>query len=200
MNALVIPDVADPIALFHAWFEEAVESEPDVPDAMSLATVGANNRPSVRMVLLKGHGERGFVFYTNAQSRKGEEIDVNPFAALCFHWKSLGRQVRIEGKLTKVSDAESDAYWNSRPRGSQIAAWASDQSRELESMAVLQARVAEGEKRFADKPVPRPPHWLGYRLAPDVIEFWQNLPNRLHERLVFRREDDDGWQAERLYP
>jgi len=199
MNALTIPNVADPIALFRAWFEEAIASEPDVPDAMSLATVGAGNRPSVRMVLLKGYSDNGFVFYTNAESRKGDEIAANPFAALCFHWKSLGRQVRLEGKLTKVSDAESDAYWNSRPRGSQIAAWASEQSRVLDSRTTLQARVAEGEKRFAGKPVPRPAHWLGYSLAPDMIEFWQNVPNRLHERLVFRR-DGGAWRAEHLYP
>jgi pyridoxamine 5'-phosphate oxidase len=199
MNALSIPNVADPIALFDAWLKEATGSEPDVPDAMSLATVGPGNRPSLRMVLLKGFTDGGFVFYTNAESRKGEEIAANPFAALCFHWKSLGRQVRIEGVLTKVSDADSDAYWNSRPRGSQIAAWASDQSRVLDARATLQARVAEGEKRFAGKPVPRPPHWLGYSLAPEAIEFWQNVPNRLHERLVFRRAGG-AWQAERLYP
>jgi pyridoxamine 5'-phosphate oxidase len=199
MNALTIPNVADPIALFRAWFEDATASEPDVPDAMSLATVGPDNRPSVRMVLLKGYNERGFVFYTNAESRKGDEIAANPCAALCFHWKSRGRQVRIEGHLTQVSAAESDAYWNSRPRASQIAAWASDQSRVLDAPATLHARVADADKRFAGKPVPRPPHWLGFRLAPDAIEFWQNVPDRLHDRLVFRR-NGSAWQAERLYP
>jgi pyridoxamine 5'-phosphate oxidase len=199
MNASPIPNVADPIALFRAWFDEATASEPDVPDAMCLATVGADNRPSARMVLLKGYSDRGFVFYTNAESRKGDDIAANPFAALCFHWKSRGRQVRLEGGLSRVPAADSDAYWNSRPRGSQLAAWASDQSRVLDAPATLQARVAEAETRFAGKPVPRPAHWLGFSLAPDTIEFWQNVPNRLHDRLVFRR-DGDAWRTERLYP
>jgi pyridoxamine 5'-phosphate oxidase len=199
MNALTIPNVADPIALFGQWFEDARASEPDVPDAMSLATVGPGQRPSVRMVLLKAYSDAGFVFYTNDESRKAGEIAANPFAALCFHWKSLGRQVRIEGVLGKVTTAEADAYWNSRPRASQIAAWASDQSRVLDSRATLQARVAAAEQRFAGVAVPRPIHWLGYSLTPDAIEFWQNVPNRLHERLVFRM-DGQSWRSERLYP
>ena len=194
-----IPDTADPIALFRDWLKDAEAAEPDVPNAMCVATVGPGHRPSARMVLLKDLGVQGFVFYTNTESRKGLEIAHNPFAAATFHWKSLGRQVRIEGRLSLVSPAEADAYWNSRPRGSQIAAWASDQSRPLDARATLERRVSEAEARFKGAAVPRPPHWLGYALDPDMIEFWLNVANRLHDRLAFTRESR-GWRAERLHP
>lgn len=194
-----IPDTADPIGLFGDWLKEAEAAEPDVPNAMCLATVGAHGRPSTRMVLLKDVGAKGFVFYTNTESKKGLEIAHNPFASICFHWKTLGRQVRVEGRLSMVSAGEADAYWSSRPRASQIAAWASDQSRPLDTRATLEARVTEGEARFAGGPVPRPPHWLGYALDPELIEFWLNVANRLHDRLQFTREGL-GWRRERLYP
>jgi pyridoxamine 5'-phosphate oxidase len=194
-----IPDSSDPIGLFRDWLKEAEASEPDVPNAMCVATVSAQGKPSTRMVLLKDVGATGFVFYTNTESRKGQEIAHNPFASICFHWKTLGRQVRVEGRLSLVSAAEADAYWATRPRGSQIAAWASDQSRPLDARATLENRVTEGEARFAGVPVPRPPHWLGYALDPETIEFWLNVANRLHDRLVFTRQSR-GWRQERLYP
>ena len=200
MNSLSrIPDMETPEPLFQSWLNEAIAAEPDVPDAMSLATVSADGQPSVRMVLLKGFDARGFVFYTNSHSRKGHDIAANPKGALCFHWKSLGRQVRAEGVLSFVSDAESDAYWVSRPRGSQIAAWASDQSEAIAPGQTLEMRVATIAQRFAGQSVPRPPHWKGYRLAPQRIEFWLNVANRLHDRLVFKCVGE-GWRTERLYP
>ncbi len=194
-----IPDTADPLGLFRDWLTEAEAAEPDVPNAMCLATVGAHGRPSARMVLLKDVAADGFVFYTNTESKKGLEIAHNPFASICFHWKTLGRQVRVEGRLSMVSAREADAYWSSRPRASQIAAWASDQSRALDARGTLEARVKDAEARFAAGPVPRPPHWLGYALDPALIEFWLNVANRLHDRLQFTRESR-GWRAERLYP
>lgn len=194
-----IPDGADPIALFRTWFDEAEAREPDLHNAMSLATATPDGRPSVRLVLLKDFSSQGFVFYTNTESRKGREIAANPAAAVCFHWKSLRRQVRIEGDLVPVTAAEADAYWTTRPRESQLAAWASAQSRPLPSRAVLQTRVAEYEARFAGEPVPRPDQWTGYSLVPQIVEFWHDVRNRLHDRLVFRRIPD-GWQTERLYP
>jgi pyridoxamine 5'-phosphate oxidase len=194
-----VPETADPLELFRLWLQEAEATEPDVPNAMCLSTVGPGNRPSSRMVLLKDLSAKGLVFYTNTESRKGIEIAQNPFAAACFHWKTLGRQVRIEGRLSLVSAADADAYWNSRPRGSQIAAWASDQSRPLDARATLETRVAEAEARFAGAPVPRPAHWLGYALDPDRIEFWLNVLNRLHDRLAFSRVSR-GWRSERLHP
>jgi pyridoxamine 5'-phosphate oxidase len=195
----VIPETADPIALFRQWFDEARATEPDVPDAMSLATVGPGGKPSVRMVLLKDVSERGFVFYTNTESRKGDEIAANPNAAVCFHWKSLGRQVRIEGVLMPVSAAEADAYWQTRPRQSQVAGWASAQSRQLPDRATLEARVEEFDAKFTGQPVPRPERWSGYCLAPQTIEFWHDVRNRLHDRLVFER-GDSAWKTFRLYP
>lgn len=202
MDALpqpLIPDLADPYELFRLWFAEAEAAEPGLTEAMTLATATADGKPSARMVLLKEASPAGFVFYTNADSRKGQEIAGNPAAALLFHWKSLNRQVRIEGSLARVSDAEADAYWNSRPRASQIAAWASDQSRTLANRAVLQARVQAFDAKYAGQAVPRPAQWTGFRVAPAAIEFWQDVRDRLHERLVFHRQGS-AWRTERLYP
>jgi pyridoxamine 5'-phosphate oxidase len=189
----------DPFALFDSWFAEARESELNDSNAMALATADAAGRPSVRMVLLKGHGPDGFVFYTNRESRKAGEIAANPHAALLFHWKSLRRQIRIEGALTLATDAESDAYFASRGRDSQLGAWASDQSRPLADRATFEARFEEVRARYEGGEVPRPPHWGGYRLTPDHIEFWQDRAHRLHERRVFDRKPD-GWTEGLLYP
>jgi pyridoxamine 5'-phosphate oxidase len=189
----------DPFALFDSWFAEARASEPNDPNAMALATADAAGRPSVRMVLLKGHGPDGFVFYTNRESRKAGEIAANPNAALLFHWKSLRRQIRIEGALSLATDAESDAYFASRSRDSQLGAWASDQSRLLADRATFEARFEEVKARFEGQNVPRPPHWGGYRLTPDHIEFWQDRAHRLHERRVFDLTDN-GWTKGLLYP
>jgi pyridoxamine 5'-phosphate oxidase len=195
----LIPDASDPFGLFGHWFDDAKAKEPDLAEAMSLATATPDGKPSLRMVLLKDVSPQGFTFYTNAESRKGDEIAANPQAAVCFHWKSLGRQVRIEGALEPVTVAEADAYWATRPRQSQVAGWASEQSRVLPSRELLQTRVAEFDTRFADKPVPRPVQWTGFRLIPQTIEFWHDVRNRLHDRLVFHRQDA-GWRTERLYP
>ena len=189
----------NPFALFDAWMTEARQSEPNDSNAMALATADAEGRPSVRMVLLKGHGPAGFVFYTNQESRKAGELAENAHAALLFHWKSLRRQVRIEGPVSRVSDAESDAYFASRHRDSQLGAWASEQSRPLDSRDTFEARFAEMKARFDGKEVPRPPHWGGYRVTPERIEFWQDRAHRLHERRVFTPEGD-GWREGLLYP
>jgi len=189
----------DPFALFDNWFAEAWTSEPNDPDAMALATVNADGRPSSRMVLLKGHGPDGFVFYTNLDSRKGNELAANPVAALLFHWKSLRRQVRIEGAVSAVSDGEADSYFASRGRDSRIGAWASDQSRPLESRDLFEARFDEVRDRFEGEDVPRLPRWSGYRVTPERIEFWQDRAHRLHERRLFIRDGDD-WDEGLLYP
>ncbi|API57925.1 pyridoxamine 5'-phosphate oxidase [Tardibacter chloracetimidivorans] len=189
----------NPHALFEQWYAEAKASEPNDPSAMALATADAEGRPSVRMVLLKGHDDRGFVFYTNYQSRKGAELAANPQAALGFHWKSLRRQVRIEGRIECVSTEEADAYFASRARDSQLSAWASDQSRPLASRALFESRFEEQRQRFEGQLVPRPPHWSGYRVVPDVIEFWSDRAHRLHERRLFSRTAG-GWTEGLLYP
>jgi pyridoxamine 5'-phosphate oxidase len=189
----------DPIARFRGWLAEAETSEPNDPNAVALATADAAGHPSVRMVLLKGLSDAGFVFYTNQQSRKGGELAANPHAALLFHWKSLRRQVRVEGPVEPVSDAEADAYFASRGRSSQLGAWASDQSRPLADRATLEGKLEEVKARFGDGPVPRPPHWSGYRVVPQRIEFWSDGNARLHHREVFER-DGDGWTMSLLNP
>ena len=189
----------DPFQLFDEWFALARESEPNDANAMALATAGGDRQPHVRMVLLKGHGPDGFVFYTNEQSAKGDQLAQNARAALLFHWKSLRRQVRIEGPIERVSDAEADAYFATRSRDSQLGAWASDQSRALESRAHFEARYEEMKHRFEGRDVPRPPHWGGYRLVPRRIEFWTDRPHRLHERRLFTPLDG-GWSEGLLYP
>lgn len=189
----------DPLSLFHTWMVEAEASEPNDPNAMALATVDAQGRPSLRMVLLKGADEAGFVFFTNLESRKGEELAANPFAALCFHWKSLRRQIRVEGRTQAVSDSEADAYFASRARTSQIGAWASSQSRPLNGRFELEKRVAEFTAKFGLGKVPRPPHWSGFRLVPDRMEFWQDRQFRLHDRFVYTREDE-AWKLQHLFP
>ena len=189
----------DPIALFAEWMAKAEASEPNEPTAMALATATAEGIPSVRIVLMRGYDERGFVFYTNTQSRKGDEIGANANAALCLHWKSLGRQVRIEGPITPVEAHEADAYFASRARGSQIGAWASEQSRPMATRLALEKRVAKFAGKFGLGKVPRPEHWSGYRVTPRHIEFWREARFRLHERIVYHR-GEDGWTSQRLFP
>jgi pyridoxamine 5'-phosphate oxidase len=189
----------DPFALFDEWFAEAQASEVNDPNAMALATTGADGQPSVRMVLLKGHSSDGFVFYTNLESRKAAQFGENGQVALLFHWKSLRRQIRIEGPTSPVSDAVADAYFATRGRDSQLGAWASEQSRPLDSRATFEARFAEVEARFAGQTVPRPPHWSGTLVTPARIEFWQDREHRLHERRLFTRSGD-GWTEGLLYP
>jgi len=189
----------DPFQLFDEWFAEARANEPNDAEAMALATADASGRPSVRMVLLKGHGPEGFVFYTNEQSAKGGQLGENPRAALLFHWKSLRRQVRIEGPTERVADEEANAYFASRGRDSQLGAWASDQSRPLDSRETFEQRFEDMQTRYDGQDVPRPPHWGGYRVIPERIEFWTDRPHRLHERCLFVREGSD-WSEGLLYP
>jgi pyridoxamine 5'-phosphate oxidase len=198
-DAAPLPDDADPIALFATWFEEAKAAEINDPNAMALATSDEAGLPDVRMVLLKDFSADGFTFYTNLQSAKGQELSANPQAALLFHWKSLRRQVRVRGPVIQVSDAEADAYFATRARGSQIGAWASDQSRPLESRMALEKRIAAVGLKYGVTTPPRPPHWSGFRVIPQHMEFWRDRPFRLHERLVFDRAGE-GWATGRLYP
>ncbi|PWK68183.1 pyridoxamine 5'-phosphate oxidase [Aminobacter sp. AP02] len=191
---------AEPFRLFAAWLKDATASEPNDPTALALATVDTDGLPDVRMVLLKGFDEHGFVFYTNFESAKGREILATMKAAMCFHWKSLRRQVRVRGPVEIVTDAEADEYFATRPRGSRIGAWASKQSRPLESRFALEKAVAEYTARHVVGEIPRPPHWSGFRIVPSQIEFWHDRPFRLHDRIVFTRTADGGWEKDRLYP
>jgi len=190
----------NPIALFKVWLAEAVDSEPNDPTAMTLATVDKNGVPSARMILLKDVDEKGFCFYTNSESQKGLELDANGVAALVFHWKSLRRQVTVAGSVDRVTASEADDYFTTRPRGSQIGAWASDQSRPLEARFELEKRVAKYAAKFGTGIVPRPFHWTGYRVMPRKIEFWRDKPFRLHERIVYEVAETGGWKKGRLYP
>ena len=189
----------DPITLFDAWLAEARTSEPNDPEAMALATADSAGVPSVRMVLLKGHGADGFTFFTNAGSEKGRDLAANPAAALLFHWKSLRRQVRVEGPVQRVSAAEADSYFATRGRDSQLGAWASDQSRPLDQRATFEARFEEATQRFEGKAVPRPPYWTGFRVVPERIELWEDRPHRLHHRRLFTRVEGE-WSEGLLYP
>ena len=189
----------EPYRLFQAWFDEAVKSEPRDPNAMSLATVDPDGMPDVRTVLLKGIDERGFVFYTNTESQKGQELAANPKAGLLFYWKSLNRQVRVRGPVERVTSEEADVYFATRPKGAQIGAWASQQSRPLESRFALEKAVARYAAKHAVGEVPRPPYWTGYRIAPAAMEFWADRPFRLHDRVLFTRQGE-GWAKARLYP
>jgi len=203
MSILDMENCNNPLELFDSWLEDASAHEPNDPNAMALATVDDQGLPNVRMVLLKGVDLKGFVFFTNYESAKGQELLKNPQAALCFHWKSLHRQVRLRGKIEQVSEQEADLYYHSRPRGSQIGAWASKQSRPLASREILKQAVADYEKQFAAEEIlPRPPYWSGFRLMPLRIEFWHDRPFRLHDRIVFSRSDIQAtkWEKMRLYP
>lgn len=191
---------AEPFRLFAAWLEDAGRSEPNDPNGVALATVDTDGMPDVRMVLLKGFDEQGFVFYTNFESAKGREILATMKAAMCFHWKSLRRQVRVRGPVEIVSNEEADAYFATRARGSRIGAWASKQSRPLESRFALEKAVAEYTARYAIGEIPRPAHWSGFRIVPQSMEFWHDRPFRLHDRVVFSRTADGGWEKDRLYP
>jgi pyridoxamine 5'-phosphate oxidase len=196
-----ITEKDDPLALFDAWMEEARKSEPNEANAMAIATADAQGRPNVRMVLLKEATHRGFVFYTNTESAKGRELSANPHIALCFHWKSLRKQIRVRGSVERVSDAEADAYFATRPKDSQIGAWASAQSRPMEGRFAFEREIAKYAAKYALAKVPRPPYWSGYRVTPLEIEFWRDRPFRLHDRLVYARADANApWTIERLFP
>jgi pyridoxamine 5'-phosphate oxidase len=193
------PLAASPFVQFRDWMADAEKSEPNDPNAMIVGTASAEGRPSLRTILLKGVDERGFVFYTNKESRKGGELAANPQASLLFHWKSLRRQIRIEGPVEHVTDAEADAYYESRPRISRLGAWASQQSRPLAKRTILEERLAEMEARFPDE-IPRPGYWSGYRVLPEMFEFWQDMPYRLHDRTIYRRSPDGAWEQSKLFP
>jgi pyridoxamine 5'-phosphate oxidase len=190
----------NPIEQFRTWFDEVLTSNLHEPNAMVLATATLDGHPSARIVLLKGFDERGFVFYTNYEGRKGEELETNPHCALLFYWGELERQVRVEGRVRRVPDKESDAYFAGRPRGSQLGAWASEQSRPVGDRGALEHRLRELEAEYEGREVPRPPFWGGYRVEPETIEFWQGRENRLHDRLVYLRSEDGGWRRGRLQP
>ena len=189
----------DPIAQFRRWFDEALAADLHEPNATTLATATPDGRPSARVVLLKGFDERGFVFYTNYEGRKARELEINPLCALVVYWGELERQVRVEGRAGRISDEDSDAYFAGRPRGSQLGAWASEQSRPVRDRGALEVRLRELEAEYEGREVPRPPFWGGYRIEPETIEFWQGRENRLHDRLVYRRSDG-LWRRERLQP
>ncbi len=195
-----IPRRGDPLALFHEWYAEAQQLDIEEPTAVTLATADARGRPSARMVLLKGADENGFVFYTNLASRKGRELQENPYAALCFYWMSLGKQVRVEGPAAQVTDEEADDYFATRGRQSQIGAWASKQSQPLDTRFALEKRVAKYALKFGAGAPPRPPFWSGFRIRPESIEFWQAMPFRLHDRLRYARGADGEWTTENLFP
>lgn len=194
-------DVAsDPISQFQTWFDAAVSAQLPEPNAMTLATVSRDARPSARIVLLKGLDQRGFVFYTNYNSRKGQQLAANSWASLVFVWLSLERQVRVEGQVEKVSDEETEQYFHSRPRGSQIGAWVSEQSSVIRDRQVLESELARLEQQYQDQPIPRPPHWGGFRVKPNWVEFWQGRPNRLHDRIGYQLEANQHWTISRLAP
>ena len=190
----------DPFAWFQHWMAEAEASEPSNPNAMTVVTVGPGGKPSARTILLKGVDPRGFVFYTNTHSPKGDALGTNPLVSLLFYWKSLGRQIRIEGRVEPVTAAEADAYYATRPRVSRLGAWASDQSRPLSERAELEQRLKHFEEKYPGDDIPRPPHWSGYRVLPDRFEFWQDMPFRLHDRTIFERASDGGWNRGKLFP
>jgi pyridoxamine 5'-phosphate oxidase len=192
--------VPDPIEQFRRWFDDALAADLHEPNAMTLATATPEGRPSARIVLIKGFDERGFIFYTNYEGRKARELEANPQCALVLYWAELERQVRIEGRVSRISEEESDAYFASRPRGSQLGAWVSEQSQSIESRGALELRLRELEREYEGREIPRPPFWGGYRVEPEVIEFWQGRENRLHDRLQYRRPEDGGWERERLQP
>jgi pyridoxamine 5'-phosphate oxidase len=191
---------ADPVRQFQRWYDDAESRGVLAADAMVVASATPEGRPSARVVLLRGFDERGFAFYTNFESRKGREVEANPHAAVLFHWPEVHRQVRATGRIERVTQAESETYWNNRPRASRISAWASAQSEPIGSRAELEARAAEAETRFGDGDVPLPPFWGGYRLVPDELELWEHRDDRLHDRLRYRQTDDGGWVVERLQP
>jgi pyridoxamine 5'-phosphate oxidase len=192
--------LADPVEQFRLWFSEVIAAQVAEPNAMTLATVGPGGAPSARVVLLKDFGPSGFTFHTNYDSRKGRELTANPSAALCFFWQPLERQVRIEGRVERASESESEAYFRTRPPATQIGAWVSQQSQPITSRAELERLQREMTERFSDGPVPRPPHWGGLRVVPDAIEFWQGRPSRLHDRILYTRQPDGTWTRVRLSP
>jgi pyridoxamine 5'-phosphate oxidase len=195
-----VPTETDPFAWFQCWMAEAEVSEPVDPNAMTAATVDKDGRPSARTVLLKGVDPRGFVFFTNTLSRKGNELAANPLISLLFHWKSLSRQIRIEGSVEPVTQADADAYYATRARVSRLGAWASDQSRPLSDRTELERRLKQFDEKYPGEDIPRPPHWSGYRVLPDRFEFWQDMPFRLHDRTIFERASDGGWTRGKLFP